>query len=645
MSWKSRMRKQKNKNAVSGVLLYAKNPGLTSFSSLWSIKHALGTDKVGHTGTLDSFAEGLLVVLTGHLTHLVPHITGFTKTYQAVICFGSETDTLDPGGAVTKNSDVPSKEDLEAVIPKFTGALLQVPPVYSALHVDGKRASDAVRGGKSVELESRQVFIYSNKLVDFKSPTAEDPHAYALIEVVCSKGTYIRALARDIAYALGSVAHLSALRRTQVGPFHLEDAACYESLGEFSIERGIENDRRFAGIRKNLEKSSDKPKSPVKDSDTVTAAIQSHLLSFTPSLASLCGFKCDLLKKDYEKSYLNGRPLHGKMFSWIERPEDGRKSEFASDKEIAVFYEDSSFAGMIVKGDFRLSYGFVVPRAKKECRLFTWKQIADGAFPLDWKKQGTALSVGSFDGMHSGHLDLVDSLMEKKEFVPGIVTFRSSYRAFEGDYEGEVSTFRQKMNFCSQNGLSFVIVIDFSPEFSKIEGTDFIKILCDKCGMRFLSEGHDFTCGYKGAVDMESLSKIAGDCGFELCTVDDRIFDGSRVSSSRIRGSVQNADFWSAQKMLLRPFAYDCSGLEWKDSEDGGETDEKKLKWCSASVKSNQVLPCDGQYDVVLSLETQESFRTICSVERGSGVEIRLLMPSGENRRVEEIFFTSAGKP
>ena len=88
----------KSKSAPSGIMLYAKSSGLTSFSSLWSIKHALCTEKVGHTGTLDSFADGLLVVLSGNLTHLVPHVTGFTKTYEAIVCLGKETDTLDPTG-------------------------------------------------------------------------------------------------------------------------------------------------------------------------------------------------------------------------------------------------------------------------------------------------------------------------------------------------------------------------------------------------------------------------------------------------------------------------------------------------------------------------------------------------------------------
>ena len=148
------------KSSITGIMPFTKTPGLTSFSSLWSIKHALNTDKVGHTGTLDSFAEGLLVVLTGSLTHLVPHITEFTKTYQAVVCFGKETDTLDPTGNFIKDAVAPDCESLKDILPSFKGALLQVPPVYSAIHVNGKRASNAARGGQEVKLDSRQIFIY-----------------------------------------------------------------------------------------------------------------------------------------------------------------------------------------------------------------------------------------------------------------------------------------------------------------------------------------------------------------------------------------------------------------------------------------------------------------------------------------------------
>src|SRR5574344_363630 len=263
--------KQQKNNNLSGLVLLAKKSGGTSFSSLWDIKHSLNTDKVGHTGTLDSFAEGLLVVLTGNLTHLVPHITGYTKTYEAVVCFGSETDTLDPCGKVIKTGSAPSKEAGEQMLPKFTGALLQVPPVYSAVHGDGHRASDMARraertnSNEEIRIEPRQIFVYKNELKDFLSADEVDSllgndasHkstcSYALLEIVCSKGTYIRSLARDIGAALGTCGHLSALRRTTVGPFNLSDAAGYETLGPFTIAAGIESEKRFVALRVMEEK-------------------------------------------------------------------------------------------------------------------------------------------------------------------------------------------------------------------------------------------------------------------------------------------------------------------------------------------------------------------------------------------------------
>ena len=229
-------KKRKNPDNPSGIILYAKRSGMTSFSSLWSVKKALGTDKVGHTGTLDSFAEGLLVVLSGHLTHLVSHVTAFQKSYLAVVCFGTATDTLDPLGNITGEGRPLAEDEVAAACSRFTGAILQRPPVFSALHVDGRRASDVARSGEDVELSPRQVFVYKNELLAYKAADAQDRNSYALVRVDCSKGTYIRALARDMAALFGSVAHLSALRRTRVGPFCVEDAACWSLLEDFTIE-------------------------------------------------------------------------------------------------------------------------------------------------------------------------------------------------------------------------------------------------------------------------------------------------------------------------------------------------------------------------------------------------------------------------
>ncbi len=602
-------KKKKLTDNPSGIVPFAKKSGITSFSSLWSIKHALNTEKVGHTGTLDSFADGLLVVLSGSLTHLVPHVTGFKKTYLAVVCFGTETDTLDPCGVVVrKEKSIPDREAVEKACAKFTGALLQTPPVFSAIHVGGQRASDMVRKGNSIVLEPRQIFVYSNTLLDFKEPDAENANAYALLQIECSKGTYIRALARDMAEWLGSCAYLSALRRTQVGPFLLEDAACYSLLPAFTIQNGILNDRKFSDEGNKSLKS--------KDSDENMQDIKRHFLSFTPDLAHLCGLKADVVKKEYENAYMNGRPLSGKMFSRINFAGADEQGS-----EIAVFYDDNSFAGMICLADRKLSYSFVVPRKKTgKCRVFTWEQIAGGMFPVEWLSRGTAITVGSFDGIHAGHESLLNCVLSKTGCVSGVVTFRNSVRSSSDGFEGEISVLEQKLDIIARKGLAFTVVIDFSDDFSRIEGSSFLEVLCRNCNMKWLVEGSDFRCGYKGSFDMSAIRGFAKDHFFTLEQIDDVIVDSLRVSSSRIRNAIANADFASVQKMLLRPFSYDARLLEWKQYQS---------EWFIAERVSGQILPKDGTYSVVAMLENGDDdlnvIHTVCSIE---GKYIKMQLPS-----------------
>ncbi|GHU20019.1 hypothetical protein FACS1894163_13050 [Spirochaetia bacterium] len=198
----------------SGILLLNKKSGLTSFDSLNSVKKALGTGKVGHTGTLDKFASGLLVVLAGRAVKLTPWFSLCAKEYEGTIRFGIETDTLDPEGAVVGEGPVPDREALEKALPLFRGDILQAPPLYSAIHIDGKRASERARSGESLEMKKRPVTIHALELLSWEPPLAR-------IRVRCSSGTYIRSLARDIAIAAGSRAHLVALKRTQVAGFRL----------------------------------------------------------------------------------------------------------------------------------------------------------------------------------------------------------------------------------------------------------------------------------------------------------------------------------------------------------------------------------------------------------------------------------------
>ncbi len=200
----------------ASILLVHKPSGVTSFASLGSIKRTVDP-KVGHAGTLDKFAQGLMIVLTGSMTKLNQVFSTMDKRYRATISFGKETDTLDPEGEVIATADIPTLEQIHHAIPQFIGDIQQSPPQYSALHIGGKRASKLAREGTVVVMEKRPVSVYSFEVVSF-----EDNLLVADIHV--SKGTYIRSLARDLALACNSRGYLIDLVRTQIGPFLLEDA-------------------------------------------------------------------------------------------------------------------------------------------------------------------------------------------------------------------------------------------------------------------------------------------------------------------------------------------------------------------------------------------------------------------------------------
>ena len=216
-------------------MLLDKPSGLTSFQALSSVKRALATGSVGHTGTLDRFASGLLVVMCGRSTRLSSLAESLDKDYLARVRFGTGTDTLDPEGAVVAEGPVPGRAALEEVLPAFRGELRQAPPAYSAVHVGGRRAHERARSGEVVAPAERPVRVGRLDLVSFDPPDA-------VLAVTCSRGTYVRSLARDIAARLGTCAHVAALRRTRVGSFGVEEAV---SPDAFEPARDLMNPREL----------------------------------------------------------------------------------------------------------------------------------------------------------------------------------------------------------------------------------------------------------------------------------------------------------------------------------------------------------------------------------------------------------------
>jgi tRNA pseudouridine55 synthase len=308
----------------SGLILLNKQPGITSFDSLRDIKRALGTGKAGHTGTLDKFAGGLLLVLTGRALKLSRWFTHCDKQYEGTICFGSETETLDPEGAVIANAPPPSREAVEQALAQFRGEIQQVPPAYSAIHIDGERASTLARKGEAPEMQKRPVTIYRLELRSWEPP-------FAQIFVHCSSGTYIRSLARDIALAAGSRAYLSALIRTRVAGFRLEEAV------------QMRNEK--------LEMRNEE-----KDGDSHSSFLIPHSSFFIPhsidkSIFEKLGLPCVDVSPENARKIIQGKPL-AQILGNTPLPPPGK------DTAVAVF-SDNAFIAMIESANNTWKYGYV----------------------------------------------------------------------------------------------------------------------------------------------------------------------------------------------------------------------------------------------------------------------------------------------
>jgi len=226
--------RRKRGNPVHGWVVLDKPLELGSTKAVGRVRYLFQAQKAGHAGTLDPLATGILPIALGEATKTVPFLVDAAKAYEFDITFGVSTETLDAEGEVTGRSDVrPTAAQIEAVLPRFIGEVSQIPPKYSAIKIDGKRAYDLARAGEAVEMKTRIVRIDDVALVSVEGDTAS-------FTVDCGKGTYVRSLARDICEALGADGHVSRLRRTRVGPFGLAQSITLDALEKMCDGAGAE---------------------------------------------------------------------------------------------------------------------------------------------------------------------------------------------------------------------------------------------------------------------------------------------------------------------------------------------------------------------------------------------------------------------
>lgn len=227
-------RRKKGRN-ISGWLVVDKPAGISSNDVVGKVRWAFDAKKAGHAGTLDPEATGILAVALGEATKTVPYVTDALKAYDFTVRLGQATNTDDAEGEVTQSSALrPSDADIMSALPGFTGDIMQVPPQFSAVKVDGKRAYAMARGGEEVELTARPLFVDELSLI--KRTDAD----HAVLHMVCGKGGYVRSIARDLGEALGCFGHVTELRRIWSGPFELEDAVKIEQIEELAKDPALD---------------------------------------------------------------------------------------------------------------------------------------------------------------------------------------------------------------------------------------------------------------------------------------------------------------------------------------------------------------------------------------------------------------------
>jgi tRNA pseudouridine55 synthase len=221
----ARQQRRKKGRPVSGWLVFDKPKGMGSTEAVSKVKWLYGAEKAGHAGTLDPLASGMLPIALGEATKTVPYVQDGAKVYRFTVAWGEERTTDDLEGAVTKTSDArPDEAAIRAVMPKYTGIIMQVPPQFSAIKIGGERAYDLAREGEAVEIPAREVEIGRFDLIEM--PDADR----AVFEIECGKGTYVRSLARDMGRDLGCFGHIADLRRTEVFPFTPDDFVTLDEL-------------------------------------------------------------------------------------------------------------------------------------------------------------------------------------------------------------------------------------------------------------------------------------------------------------------------------------------------------------------------------------------------------------------------------
>ncbi|MBO5726050.1 MAG: tRNA pseudouridine(55) synthase TruB [Clostridia bacterium] len=450
---------------------------MTSFSAVARIKRLSGEKRVGHTGTLDPMATGVLPVLIGRATALSSYLLDADKRYVATVLFGRVTDTGDVTGETIETNDVNITDtDIDRAIEHFTGEITQVPPMYSAIKKNGVPLYKLARQGKTVEVEPRNVTIYSIKKI------GNLENNVIKFDVTCSKGTYIRSLCQDIGEFLGCGATLAELDRTATSGFSLADCVNLEDLTEENIAQYIK-----------------------------------------PSEEAVKNFRYANISEKQAIRFLNGGQLSFDRLYF--------KSDI--DGEIVRVKHNNELLGL-----------GVVDKANG--------QLAVKCIVADQPKPKTAVALGTFDGVHSGHKAVIKNAVDSG-LKPLAVTFDTPPKAYFDASVRSIMTTEQKTELLGNLGIKKTVYLDCD-EFRDYSPVQFLDYLKDELHCAFISCGFNYRFGKNGAGDTETLKEYCRQNNIGLA-VSEPVYDGDQIiSSTFLRSLLAEGRVEEVLKLCGHPF-------------------------------------------------------------------------------------------
>ena len=481
---------------MEGLLNIYKERGFTSFDVVAKLRGILGEKKIGHLGTLDPEAEGVLPVLVGRATKLAPLLEGGEKVYRTTLLLGITTDTQDTTGRLLLRRPVEIEEEaLRALIRSFEGEQQQIPPEYSAKKVEGQKLVDLARQGREVERKSCPIHISQIEIIRVDLPRVE-------IRVYCSAGTYIRTLCHDIGEKAGCGGAMESLLREQAGPYRLQDALKLDEITSLNLTGLLQG--------------------------------ETHLLK--QLLGQFSGFVCHAR---WEKLARNGNILRLDQGDLEEAIRDGS----------TVHVMD---AGRNPIGLFRYN--------EKKGLLKPEVMMGAGEPAKPFKPRPSVVSLGKFDGVHVGHQAIFRAMLRQAEeegLGTLLFSFTNPPEALVHQKSEELlTTAEEKRRLVKELGIGKLIEARFTRAMREMPAETFLKdVLIGRCGMRRIVVGPDCSFGKDRTGNVAYLEAQARELGFTVTVVPKVEVDGEIVSSSRIKTLVKEGKMEEAARCLGRPFA------------------------------------------------------------------------------------------